>query len=142
MNTDKTAMNSDGRVIIADKHKRYKYGELTGSILNAAFEVHNSLGCGFLEKVYEKALSCELKEKKVNFREQVKYKVSYKGKDVGVYVADIVVEGKIIVEIKVVSFLTNIHSAQTLNYLKASGNEVALILNFAKPKLEYKRMVL
>ena len=121
---------------------KYKHSDLTGVILKAAFEVHNTLGCGFLEKVYEKALIKELKQENLNFEEQVRYKVSYKDEDVGLYVADIVVENKIIIELKVVNFLTNIHKAQTLNYLRASGNEVALMLNFAKPKLEYKRIVL
>lgn len=129
-------------MINTDENDKYKYSDLTGMVLKAAFEVHNTLGCGFLEKVYERALIRELKENNLKFEEQVRYKVAYKGEDVGVYVADIVVEAKIIIELKVVNFLTNIHKAQTLNYLRASGNEVALILNFAKPKLEYKRIVL
>jgi len=122
--------------------EKYKYQELTGMILKSAFEVHNTLGCGFLEKVYEKALIYELKKKGLSLEVQKAIKIIYKGQEIGTYVADLVVEGKVIVELKVVDFLTSIHKAKALNYLKASGYEVALILNFAKPKLEYKRIVL
>ena len=124
-----------------DKSKEYKYSELTGIILKAAFEVHNTLGCGFLEKVYEKALIYEFKTYNLKLETQKAIKITYKGQDVGTYIADIIVEDKVIVELKVVDFLATIHKAQVLNYLKASGYEVALILNFAKPKLEYKRIV-
>lgn len=125
-----------------DKTKRkYKYQELTSLILKAAFEVHNALGCGFLEKVYERALILELKAKGLLLETQKGIKIAYKGQNVGTYVADIIVEDKVIVELKVANLLTIIHKAQVLNYLKASGYEVALILNFAKPKLEYKRVV-
>ena len=124
-----------------DKSRGYKHQDLTGSIIKAAFEVHNALGCGFLEKVYERALIYELRAKGINLKAQKAIKITYKGQDMGTYIADIIVEGKIIVEVKVVSFLTTIHKAQALNYLRASGNDVALILNFAKPRLEYKRVV-
>jgi GxxExxY protein len=127
--------------INTDEPGEYKYKELTGLILKSAFEVHNSLGCGFLEKVYEKALIYGLREKGLKLETQKAIKIIYKGQDVGVYVADIVVEGKVIVELKVVNFLTDIYMAQALNYLRASGKDVALILNFAKPRLEYKRVV-
>ncbi len=125
-----------------DKSKTYKYQEITSLILKSAFQIHNALGCGFLEKVYEKALICELKENKMDFETQKAYEIIYKSKNIGTYIADIVVENKIIVELKVVNFLTTIHKAQVLNYLKASGNEVALILNFAKPRLEYNRVII
>ncbi len=103
--------------------------------------MHNALGCGFLEKVYERALILELKAKGLLLETQKGIKIAYKGQNVGTYVADIIVEDKVIVELKVANLLTIIHKAQVLNYLKASGYEVALILNFAKPKLEYKRVV-
>jgi len=125
----------------ADKKAgEYKYMELTGKIINCAFEVQNNLGCGFLEKVYQKALLYELKTKGLKVENQKAIKIVYKGRDIGTYIADFVIEDKVIVELKTVEYLTKIHKAQTLNYLKASGYEVGLILNFARPKLEYKRV--
>ena len=123
------------------KVTEYKHRELTGLILEAAFEVHNTLGCGFLEKVYERALICELKKRGLKLETQKAIKIKYKDQEVGTYVADLIVERKVIVELKVVNFLAAIHKAQALNYLRASNCEVALILNFAKPKLEYRRVV-
>ena len=120
--------------------EKYKYQDLTSNILNCAFEVHNSLGCGFLEKVYEKALIHELESRGLKVTTQKAIKIKYKDKDVGIYFADIIVEDKVIVELKVVEFLSKIHKAQAINYLRASGYKVALILNFSKPRLEYKRV--
>lgn len=119
-----------------DLLKDYKHKELTYQILNAAFKVHNTLGCGFLEKVYENALVYELKLR------EFKIEVGYKGEIVGNYISDLIIEEKVVVELKAVEEITGIHKAQMLNYLKAIGCEVGLILNFAKPKLEYKRLVL
>ncbi len=124
------------------KKTEYKYEEVTGKIIKAAFAVHNALGCGFLEKVYERALIKEFDDLNLEFETQKSFKICYKGDKVGTYTADMVVEDKVIVELKVVNFLLDIHKAQVLNYLKASQKEVALLLNFAKPKLEYRRVVL
>jgi GxxExxY protein len=118
------------------------YEELTHEILNVAFEVHNTLGCGFLEKVYENALISEFKRREIKSIAQKEMKVHYKGETVGLYFADIVVENKVVLEIKTVEKITKIHEAQLLNYLKASNFKVGLILNFASTKLEYKRLVL
>lgn len=107
----------------------YKYEELTGKIINCAFEVQNNLGCGFLEKVYHKALLYELQAKGLKVEIQKAIKIVYKGQEIGIYIADFVVEDKVIVELKAVEFLTKVHKAQTLNYLKASGYDVGLILN-------------
>lgn len=125
-----------------DESKTYKYKELTGKILGCAFEVHNTLGCGFLEKVYERAIVIELQANSLGVETQKRIKISYKGKDVGNYMPDIIVENKVIVDLKTVEFLTKIHTAQLLNYLRATGFEVGLILNFARPRLEYKRVVI
>ncbi|MEW6608722.1 MAG: GxxExxY protein [bacterium] len=122
-------------------NKEFKYKETTYQILNAAFEVHNALGCGFLEKVYENSLIHELRLKRMHVESQKEIKIFYKGKEVGVYVADLIVEEKVIVEVKAVEEISKIHKAQLLNYLKASGYEVGLILNFAKTKVEYERLV-
>jgi GxxExxY protein len=123
------------------KSEEYKYQELTGKIISCAFEVQNNLGCGFLEKVYQKALIHELKTKALKVEIEKPIKIVYKGQNIATYIADLIVEDKVIVELKTVDFLTKVHVAQTLNYLKASGYEVGLILNFARPKLEYKRVV-
>ena len=136
INTDKILINTD-----TDSKKEYKHKELTGKILKLAFEVHNLLGCGFLEKVYERALLYELKNAGLKTETQKAIRILYKQQDVGTYIADIIVEGKVVIELKVAEFLATIHKAQVLNYLRATSYEVALILNFAKPRLEYKRVV-
>ena len=131
-------MNTDRK----DDGHGYKHSELTGEVLRCAFEVHNHLGCGFLEKVYERALIFELKAIGIKVEPQKSIKINYEGEFVGNYVADIIVEDKVIIELKVVEFLTKIHKAQMINYLKATGYEVCLILNFAKPRLEYQRIII
>jgi len=134
-------MNTDNKLEINTDKEEYKYKELTGLVLKSAFEVHNTLGCGFLEKVYERALLHELKSNKIKAEAQKPKKIIYKGEEVGTYIADIVIDSKVIIELKTVDFLSLIHKAQALNYLKASGYEVALILNFSRPRLEYKRVI-
>ena len=116
--------------------------DVTYMINGAVFEVNKVLGPGFLEKVYENALLIELKERGVNAESQVPIKVSYKGSSVGEYVADILVEGDVIVELKTVEKIDKIHEAQLLNYLKATGKPIGLLINFKNPKAEIKRMVL
>jgi GxxExxY protein len=118
-------------------HKQLSY-----EIMAAAFEVHNILGSGFLEKVYEKALLQELLQRGVKTEAQQKLRVLYKGKEIGSYAADLVVDNKIIIELKAVENLSNIHQAQVLNYLKATGFKLGLLINFGKERVEYKRMVL
>jgi GxxExxY protein len=112
--------------------------ELTESIIKCAFEVYNHLGSGFLEKVYENALLKEFELQRISAFSQVVIKVNYKGSVVGDYVADIVVEGKVLVELKAVERLIDIHELQLKNYLKATSIEVGLLLNFGK-SLEIKR---
>ena len=121
--------------------KEFLYKELTGEIIEASYNVHNSLGCGLLEKVYENSLiwEIELMERKVS--SQREFKVIYRKKEVGIYYADLVVEDKVIVEVKSVERIDDIHRAQLLNYLRISGLRVGLIINFARPKLEYERLV-
>ena len=116
--------------------------ELTYLINGAIFEVNHGLGGGFLEKVYENALLVELNERGLSAENQVPIKVKYKGKEVGAYFADIVVEDQILLEIKAVESLQKVHEAQLLNYLKATGYKIGLLVNFAHPKAEIKRFVL
>jgi len=116
--------------------------ELTYLINGAIYEVNRELGVGFLEKVYENALLIELNEKGLKSENQVPIKVKYKGKDVGEYFADIVVEDQVIIELKSVESLQKIHEAQLLNYLKATGYKIGLLVNFTHPKAEIRRFVL
>jgi GxxExxY protein len=115
--------------------------DITYAIRGAVFEVNRVLGAGFLEKVYEKALLIELRMRGLKADSQVPIKVYYKDNVVGEYIADILVEGKVIVELKAVQNLEKIHEAQLLNYLKATGIQVGLLINFKHPKAEIKRMV-
>lgn len=115
--------------------------ELTEKILGAAFKVQNTLGSGFLEKVYENAIVVELRRVGIGLEQQKPLQVKYDGTIVGEYLADLVVEGRVVVEIKAVSQLDPVHEAQLLNYLKATGIRVGLLLNFGQPKLKYRRRV-
>jgi len=114
--------------------------KLTEKILEACFEVSNELGAGFLESVYEKALLIVLKEKGLKAENQAPLSVKFRGKSVGDFFADILVEGAVILELKAVSKLSPEHSAQLINYLKATGIGVGLLINFGNPKLEYRRL--
>ena len=119
----------------------YPESETTGKILEAAFAVHNALGPGFLEKVYENALAIELRDRGLNCEQQKPVSVSFKGLAVGDYIADIVVCGRILIEMKACSGFDSVHQAQTMNYMKASRLKVGLLLNFGRPRLEYKRII-
>jgi GxxExxY protein len=116
--------------------------DITYTINGAVFEVNRVLGPGFLEKVYENALLLEPKKRGLKAESQVPIKVLYKENMVGEYIADILVEEKVIVELKTVEALDNVNEAQLLNYLKAAGIQVGLLVNFKHPKAEIKRMVL
>jgi len=114
---------------------------LTEVVLGAVFEVSNTLGAGFLEKVYERALLAELRLRGIQASQQAPLKVRYKGTIVGEYAADLTVEGVLLVELKCVERFANEHIAQCLNYLRASGLTVCLLVNFQKPKVEWRRIV-
>jgi len=119
----------------------FLYKELTYAIIGAAMEVHKTLGGGFLEAVYQKALAYELHLRDIPFEEQVHLQVFYKEQFVGEYIADFVIDGKIIVEIKAVSALNDAHIAQTLHYLAATKHKVGLLINFGSKSLEHRRLV-
>ena len=124
-----------------DTDKKVFHEDLTQDIIGAAFDVHNALGCGLLEKVYENALAWELGLRGRVVTPQKEFKVSYKDKEVGVYYADLVVDDKVVVEVKSVNDLGDVHRAQILNYLRVSDIKVGLLLNFARPKLKFERFV-
>jgi GxxExxY protein len=114
---------------------------LTEKVLAAVFEVSNTLGCGFLEKVYERALLRELTLRGIPATAQARLSVSYKDGYVGEYPADLLVDGELVVELKCVERLANEHTAQCINYLRAAGRNVCLLINFQKPKVEWRRIV-
>ena len=116
--------------------------EITYTIREAVFEVNRVLGHGFLEKVYEKALIIELRMRGLRVENQVALKVIYKEETIGEYYPDLLVEGSVIVEIKAFAHLLKTHQAQLLNYLKATGIKVGLLVNFTRNKAEIKRMVM
>lgn len=111
------------------------------AVVGAAYEVSNLLGAGFLEKVYERALVRELASRGLKVQSQVTYRVVYKGHCVGEYSADLLVENCLLVELKCVDCLANEHMAQCINYLRASALKLALLINFQKPKVEWKRII-
>ena len=117
-----------------------KHGDLTEKVIGAAFEVHKVLGQGFMEKVYENAMSLELRQAGLNAQQQQPITVRYKGNVVGEYLADLVVEEAVLVEVKAISGLEQVHEVQLVNYLRATGIEVGLLINFG-PSVTVKRKV-
>jgi GxxExxY protein len=115
--------------------------ELTGSVIGAAIEVHRALGPGFLESVYENALAIELKARGICFERQLDVPIRYRESEVGLHRLDLLVAGLIVVELKAVKALDDVHFAVVRSYLRATGREHGLILNFAKPTLEIKRVI-
>jgi len=118
-----------------------EWDRLTERVIGALFEVSNTLGAGFLEKVYERALVTELRLQGMRVVEQAPFAVTYKGQCVGEYFADLVVEDAVVVELKCVDRFCGEHMAQCLNYLKASRMKVCLLVNFQKPKVEWRRVL-
>ena len=118
-----------------------KIEQLSEQVLGAIFEVSNVLGAGFLEKVYERALLKELRLRGIKAVSQASFPVSYKGGSVGEYLADILVEDTLVIELKCADHLGKEHLAQCLNYLRASGKEICLLVNFQKPRVEWRRVL-
>lgn len=119
----------------------YPQQALTARILEAAFAVHNTLGAGFLEKVYANALTLELRAKGLACEHEAPLQVRYREAIVGDYLADIVVERRVLLELKACSALDPVHEAQIMNYLRASNLRVGLLMNIGRPKLQYRRFV-
>ena len=125
----------------SESEERTYLNALVERTVGAAYEVANVLGAGFLEKVYERALLKELTLRGLRAASQVRLSVSYKGQCIGEYAADLVVEDRLLVEVKCVEHFSNEHLAQCINYLKASGLHLALLINFRRPKVEWRRIV-
>jgi GxxExxY protein len=128
-------MNTD-----QDKNLRPDHDPLTEVVIGLVFKVANGLGSGFMEKVYENALAVELQAAGLTFEQQVPITVHYEGQVVGTYVADLVVEGRVLLELKACKSLEDIHTAQCLNYLKATDLPTCLLLNFGTPRPQIKRL--
>lgn len=118
-----------------------EFEELSSKIIHSAIEVHKKVGPGFMESIYEKALCIELSDRSINFEQQKEVKIYYNRQEVGLHRIDLVVEGEIIIELKAVKDFNDTHFAQLRSYLKATRLRVGLLLNFAKSKLEIKRIV-
>jgi len=119
----------------------HRLNEVTERIIKCVYIVANTLGSGFLEKVYENALAHELKKSGFLVEQQKRIQVRYDGVVVGDYMADLLVQNAVLVELKAVKVLDNIHIAQCLNYLKATGFKVCLLLNFGTPKVQIRRLM-
>jgi GxxExxY protein len=126
-------MNADGHL--------ERVNGITAGIIGAAQQVSSRLGCGFLEKVYENALRVELRRRGLQVDQQRPVEVRYCDEVVGYYVADLMVEGTVVVELKATRGIDPVHEAQCMNYLRASGKSVCLLLNFGRPRLEVRRIV-
>ena len=121
--------------------EEYKHQNLTSIIIKCFYKVYNELGFGFLEKVYENALKIELELNDLSVDKQKQIKVYYREKQVGDYYADLIIDGKVIVELKAAEAIREEHEAQLINYLKATDIEIGLLLNFGK-KPEIRRKIL
>lgn len=119
----------------------YKYSDITETIIGSALKVHNTLGNGFPEIIYHRALAIEMRKQGVIFISEEKMPVYYEGEKIGIRRVDFLVENQVIIELKAVSKLEDGHTAQILNYLKAFRLEVGLLLNFGGKRLEIKRYV-
>ena len=126
---------------VENKKQKYQFEELSKKIIGAAIEVHRELGPGFLENIYEEAIKIEFSEHNLNYDSQKEIKIKYLETEIGMHRLDLLVENKIIVELKAVKEFTDIHFAQLRSYLKATGLKTGLLLNFSKPTLEIRRVV-
>jgi GxxExxY protein len=121
--------------------EKYKHQDLTRRIIGAAMEVHRHLGNGFQEVVYQRALAIELKIQNIEFVREMEMPLSYKGHDIGTRRVDFFIEGKIMLEMKAVAQLEDVHLAQAINYLEAYGMEIGLLINFGNTSLQFKRVM-
>ena len=118
------------------------YKDLTDRILKAAYTVHSELGCGFLEKVYQEALAIQMTEMNIPFEREKHLNVFYHGKCLQCdYIADFVVDDKVILELKAVTEMENVFKAQTINYLKITGYKIGFLMNFGQEEFQFKLFV-
>ena len=121
--------------------KEYPDSDLTGKIIGCAMEVHKTLGNGFQEVIYQRALVIEMAEQGLEFEREFEMDINYKGEHIGTRRVDFFVEGKIMVELKAVIQLEDVHLAQAINYLEAYGMSIGLLINFGSRSLQFKRVM-
>ncbi len=127
--------------LLSDKETLERLNKITEKIIGCAFKVSNTLGVGFVEKVYENALAHELRVSGLQVEQQEPIKVRYEGLVVGEFAADILVERQVIIELKAVRALENVHNAQCLNFLKATGLRICMLIKFGKSRIDIKRFI-
>jgi GxxExxY protein len=135
MHGSKAEMNTDGRQV------RGKYDDLTQRIIGIFYDVYNELGCGFLESVYREAMRLALSQAGLKVETEIPIPVRFRGEVIGIFRADLIVDGAVLIELKTCDALAREHQGQTLNYLKATNIEVALLMNFG-PTPRFKRLVM
>jgi GxxExxY protein len=121
--------------------KSYKYSDITGKIIGASMKVHSTLGNGFQEVIYQRALAIEMAKWGLSYQRELEMQIYYDGYEIGTRRVDFLVEEKIMLELKAVTKLEDVHLAQTINYLEAYKLEVGLLINFGSKSLEYKRVI-
>lgn len=121
--------------------EQYKYSDITEKIIGASMKVHNTLGNGFQEVIYQRCLAIELERYGLGFVREQDQTIYYEDIDVGTRRADFIVEDKVLIELKAISNLDNVHLAQTLNYLTAYNLEIGLLINFGNTKLQFRRLI-
>ena len=120
--------------------EEYKFSEITERIIGGAMKVHTTLGNGFQEVIYQRALAIEMTRQGLNFQREMEMPVYYEGENIGTRRVDFFVEEKIMVELKAITQMEKVHLAQALNYLEAFKMEIGLLINFGNTKLEFKRL--
>ncbi len=130
------------KALFEEDDSKDEINSITEKIIGSAYKVANELGCGFLEKVYENALAHEIRKLGLKIEQQKQIEVFYDKTEVGFYETDLLVEDIVLVELKTVKNLDDVHKAQCLNYLKATGLKICLLINFGNPCVEVKRIIL
>ena len=121
--------------------QEYKYSDITGRIIGAAMKVHSTLGNGFQEVIYQRALAIEIAEQGLTFQRELEMQIYYRGQEIGTRRVDFLVEDKVMVELKAKTMLEDVHLAQAINYLEAYALEIGLLINFGAKSLEYRRVI-
>lgn len=122
-------------------NEKYPESELTGKIIGCCMEVHRNLGNGFQEVIYQRALAIEMNQNKISYSREHEMKIFYKGEDIGTRRIDFFIEGKIMLELKAIIRLEDVHLAQAINYLEAYNMDIGLLINFGARSLEFKRVM-
>jgi GxxExxY protein len=122
--------------------KEYKYSDITGKIIGCAMKVHSTIGNGFQEVIYQRALEIEMKIERLKFSRELEMPIYYRDSEIGIRRVDFLVENKVLVELKALIQLEDVHLAQALNYLEAFKLEIGLLLNFGSKSLQFKRLTI